>query len=195
MNAYEQGLFSTHFYTLQDFMNATALYERATWLPSQSRADMPDLIYNAASHGLHHIIDHFTSQLAALGYGNSLEDARQLVVARTTACAASIQLHRHFTDNDPTSHQHCIVAANAAVAILDTVDALRLGFLDPIMAILWSTVGKVFLDEIAKLKQSADPHGRNELEMLTHSLDRIVVAMAAHTAASPLMEPYPIPSS
>ncbi|KAI0746719.1 hypothetical protein C8Q80DRAFT_1105387 [Daedaleopsis nitida] len=209
--AYEQGLIAPQYggnYCMEDFLRgavndsnedfsplairckAGALYDRAIYVASQYRADMPNRNEYLTQFGaLDGLIERFHGQLAAIR-NRSFDDMRELLVCRTFACAAAIQLHAGFASHQPASWQKSVAVAIAAARAIDSVDLGQTRHLDPIMALLWSTIGKLLVNELRRMQQSGMPLRQGELTSVTSSLEKIVTAMSSLSASSQLMGTY-----
>ncbi|RDX54452.1 hypothetical protein OH76DRAFT_1340989 [Lentinus brumalis] len=208
--AYEQGMLVPlgGNYTTEDFLRgavddsneafsplamrakACSLQDRAIYVSSQYRADMPNRNeYLARFSALDTLIERYHRQLAAIR-NRSPEDMRELLVARTFTCAAAIQLHSTFSSQQPMSWQKTVCVAVAAGHALDVVNLNQVPHLDPILAVLWSTICKVLVSELRRVLQSAAPVRQEEITNITSSLDKITAAMTSLSASSPLMGEY-----
>ncbi|TBU42090.1 hypothetical protein BD309DRAFT_867035 [Dichomitus squalens] len=208
--AYEQGLLVPRHggnYSMEDFLRgavddssedfsslalrakAGALYDRAIYVSSQYRIDMPDRndFVNRFT-ALDNHIERFHRKLAAIR-NRGPDDMRELLVSRTFACAASIQLHSAFSSSQPMSWQKTVGVAIAASRALDIVDVNQYQHLDPVIAILWSTICKVLIGEIRRIRHGAGSVRQDDLTGPTSSLDRITAAMAILSTTCPLMDP------
>lgn len=76
-------------------------------------------------------INNLPAQLPAAAPG----DACETLVACTVARVAVIQLHIRFSREQERSRDSCVAAANAVVATIRDIDAGRIGYIDPIMAV------------------------------------------------------------
>ncbi|KAI0696778.1 hypothetical protein C8T65DRAFT_743467 [Cerioporus squamosus] len=205
--AYEQGMLVPHGgnYTTEDFLRgavddsneafsplairakACALQDRAIYVSSQYRVDMPNRNEYLARFGaLDTLIERYHRQLAAIG-NRSPEDMRELLVARTFTCAAAIQLHSTFSSQQLMSWQKTVCVAVAAGRALDVVNVNQVSHLDPVLAVLWSTICKVLVNELRRVLQSASPVRQEEVTNITSSLDKITGAMTILSANSLLM--------
>lgn len=136
---------------------AGALYDRAIYIASQYRAgtsvraaeiantvpdpytvnhaDMPNRNeFFARFNALDTVIERFHRQLAAIR-NRSPDDMREVLVCRTFACVAAIQLHSAFSGTQPTSWQKTLCVAIAAGRALDIVDISQARHIDPVMAV------------------------------------------------------------
>lgn len=79
-------------------------------------------------------IERFHRQLAAVT-NRKPDDMRELLVSRTFACAAAIQLHSVFSSSQPISRKKTICAAISSGRALDIVDVNQYRHLDPVIAV------------------------------------------------------------
>ncbi|KAI1798255.1 hypothetical protein LXA43DRAFT_19782 [Ganoderma leucocontextum] len=206
--AYEQGMLVPRHggnYSMEDFVRgavedsnedfsplalrakAAALYDRAIYVSSQYRVDMPnrDDFLNCFNT-LDSIIERFHRQLIAIR-NRKPDDMRELLVSRTFACAAAIQLHSVFSGSQPMLWKKTVCIAVSASRALDIVNINQYRHLDPVIAILWSTICKVLMAEIGRVKQGATPVIQEDLTGVTSSLDRIMATMGILSSTCPLM--------
>ncbi|KZT10443.1 uncharacterized protein LAESUDRAFT_425502 [Laetiporus sulphureus 93-53] len=137
--------------SLARLAKAAALFERTTRLASQWT---PTMVYVerfiADSLVLDSVIDQFIASLPPIGTPPTQEDARKLLLTHTFALTATIQVHGTLKQAEGgTAQGKDVVAAHAAVAALDSIDLAQLAFADPILAILWTSVCRVLIGEIA----------------------------------------------
>ncbi|PIL27471.1 transcription factor [Ganoderma sinense ZZ0214-1] len=165
---------------------AAALYDRAIYVSSQYRVDMPNrndfLNY---FNSLDSKIERFHRQLVAVK-DRRPDDMREVLVSRTFACAAAIQLHAVFSSTQPMSWKKTICVAVSASRALDIVDINQYPHLDPVIAILWSTICKVLITEMDRVKHGATP-AQEDLAGVTLSLDKIMATMGVLSTTCPLM--------
>lgn len=86
--------------------------------------------FAALDNLINSFINKFPSASAALQ-----ADTSELLVARTIARVATIQLHIRFSKEQPASHGAFLAAADAALATVQSIDPDRAGCVDPIMAV------------------------------------------------------------
>ncbi|RPD65437.1 hypothetical protein L226DRAFT_567324 [Lentinus tigrinus ALCF2SS1-7] len=205
--AYEQGMVVPHSgnYSVEDFLRGAVddsnedfsplairvkscgLHDRAIYIAQQYRVDMPNRNEFLARFGaLDTLIERYHRQLAGIR-NRSPEDMREVLVARTITCTAAIQLHSTFSSHQPMSWQKTVCVAVAAGRALDVVNVSQGLHLDPILAVLWSTICKVLVGELRRVLQSATPVRQEEVANITSSLDKITATMTTLSANSPLM--------
>lgn len=80
------------------------------------------------------VIERFHRQLVAVK-NRKPDDMRELLVSRTFACAAAIQLHSAFSSAQPTSWKKTICVAVSASRALDIIDLNQYRHLDPVVAV------------------------------------------------------------
>ncbi|OCH88014.1 hypothetical protein OBBRIDRAFT_758881 [Obba rivulosa] len=163
---------------------AAALYERANRLVSrlQAAAQPGDLLLSEFL-ALDNLISRFVPRIGHGSNSTSSPDApRELLVTRTLACCARIELHLQFADSTAASRQKCIAAAAAAVAAMNGVDFEGMGYIDPIMAILWFNVSQVMLSELRRVQAGG------QWDAIMNSLNRVLAAMSVFAPTCPLMQ-------
>ncbi|GJE98222.1 C6 transcription factor domain-containing protein [Phanerochaete sordida] len=162
---------------------AATLFAQASALAARYSDDMPDkpVFWHefAALDGLvRGFVERFPQVPPALQ-----GDALERLVARTVAHGAVIQLHIRFAKEQAGSHDACLAAANAVLAGVQGVGP-QLGYIDPIMAILLSSVCQVFLGE---LKAFGAVYDEAYVAGIRASLDRVVRIMESLGDVCPLM--------
>ncbi|KAI8970554.1 hypothetical protein BD414DRAFT_427596 [Trametes punicea] len=178
---------SDEFSSLALRAKAAALCDSALHLSWTYRPDMPNRAeYLARFSALDSLIERFHRRLAAIRNGTP-DDLRELLVCRTYACVAAIQLHSAFASNQPASRQKTVNVALAAARALDLTDFNQHRHLDPVIAEFWSTICKVLIEEMRRVTTSASAARQDDIVRITSSLDRIMGAMAALAPSSPLI--------
>ncbi|KAI0674261.1 hypothetical protein C8Q78DRAFT_989256 [Trametes maxima] len=168
-------------------VKAATLYDCALYVSSTYRPDLPNPgEFNTQFTTLDNTIERFHRQLAGVR-NRSPDDMREVLVARTLTCVAAIQLHSVFVNHQPVSRQKSLAVAIASVKALDIVDITQYRYLDPIVAILWSTVGNVFLEEMRRFRRGAAQVRQEDIARIYTSLDRVVAAMTTLSSYSHLM--------
>ncbi|KAI0646271.1 hypothetical protein C8Q79DRAFT_1000650 [Trametes meyenii] len=168
-------------------VKAAALYDSALYVSSTYRPDLPNPgEFNAQFTTLDNSIERFHRQLSGVR-NRSLDDMREVLVARTLTCVAAIQLHSVFVNHQPVSRQKSLAVAIASVKALDVVDINQYRYLDPIIAILWSTVSNVFLEEMRRFRRSTVSVRQEDMARISTSLDRVMAAMSTLASHSHLM--------
>ncbi|KIP11315.1 hypothetical protein PHLGIDRAFT_124964 [Phlebiopsis gigantea 11061_1 CR5-6] len=165
---------------------AATLFAQATVLAARYREGMPDkqLFLHEFSR-LDNLITAFINTLPQVRRVTPGE-ACDVLIACTVARVAVIQLHIRFVREQERSRDSCVATANSIVATLQNIDVGRVGFIDPIMAILLSAVCQVFIGEIRTynaMQSLEDPY----VASLTASLDRVLALMSDFSAVCPLM--------
>ncbi|KAI0790660.1 hypothetical protein C8Q75DRAFT_97432 [Abortiporus biennis] len=169
-----------------------ALFEKATRLASQWTPGMVNFdAYYLEVFQVDNLIRRFAETLLPLTTPEvtaNPEITANLIVTHTFACVSAIRLHSNFdiigAATNPTGlsagiEKSDLIAARAAVVFIDSVHLEDLPFLDPIVAVLWYTVCKVFVDAIV-----VNPAVRQDLVI---SLRKVMHAMAKYAPLSPLM--------
>ncbi|PCH45038.1 hypothetical protein WOLCODRAFT_91112 [Wolfiporia cocos MD-104 SS10] len=149
---------------------SSALFERATrlasqWTPSESSvrstlspADGQTLamayVEQAAADFflLDNVIDRYTALLLASPEALDHDAAFKVLLTRTFAYVATIRVHGILKQVEGLAQDKDLDAARAAVALIDTVNLTGCPFINPIMAILWTAICRVFIGEIVKLR-------------------------------------------
>lgn len=118
-------------------VKAAALYDHAQYVGSQFRADLApparaELLARAGA--LDALIQR--AHGALIGVRNrSADDMREVLLARTFLCAASVQLQAGLVSTQLPAWQRSVCAAVAAGGALDLVDVSQFPFLDPVIAV------------------------------------------------------------
>ncbi|KAJ6494730.1 hypothetical protein C8R47DRAFT_1213414 [Mycena vitilis] len=77
---------------------------------------------------------------------------RALIVGRSIAHAATIQLHGIFAHTSPESKESCLAAAKTILELPSDADLLDSSFVHPIFSMIWAAACAVAVDEIAGLR-------------------------------------------
>ncbi|KZT10470.1 uncharacterized protein LAESUDRAFT_755967 [Laetiporus sulphureus 93-53] len=186
--------------SLARLAKGAALFERATRLASQWTPAMVYVEQFATDFlVLDSVIDQFVASLPPIETAPTQNGARTLLLTYTFALAATIQVHGTLKQTGGgTAQEKDVAAAHAAAAALDGIDLAQLPFVDPILAILWTSVCRVLIGEVARVRvlwTSALLHDGDtaaatlEAEHDGHltALHKILDAMAALAPAAPLM--------
>ncbi|GBE87925.1 hypothetical protein SCP_1201510 [Sparassis crispa] len=226
MENYEEGGFAPNILgvrTIESFLNntpsssgsgtsslalhakAAALYERATrlsshWSPTMANAE--EFFANVAL--LDSVIDHFTASLRPIEAATSPHVARDLLVTHSLARAATIQLYARLSEaaTGPRGTKK-LIAAKASAALLNNINLNHSVYINPILAMIWTTVCRVLIEELSRLRPgwtsslllvgnesaSADPL-QNMLAaqaQLNDALENIFRAMSVFSRTSPVM--------
>ncbi|CAL1711048.1 unnamed protein product [Somion occarium] len=204
MEAYERGALANVFSsnTVQTFLaglvvtpdmghaplalraQATILYSRASWMASQYRDGMPNI---ATLQDECLAFDGFVTNFISTLTINPRN--RDDLVTLTLARVALIQLHVNFASTERRSRDSCMAAARAALAVIRDICAAELGYIDPIMAILWTAIGQVFIREIdrVKAKGTGQAGGDAYLNDLTSCVAQTTARMADFSSICPIM--------
>ncbi|EMD36510.1 hypothetical protein CERSUDRAFT_95807 [Gelatoporia subvermispora B] len=167
---------------------AAALYERANHLVSRLESTaQPGEALLSEFLALDTLITRFMPRIGHGPNNSSLPDGtRDLLVTRTLACAARVELHLKFAEGTSASRQKCLAAAAAAVAALNGVNVEALGYIDPIMAILWFNISQVMLLELRRLQSGGRRNG--QWDGIMNSLNGVLAAMSMFAPTCPLMQ-------
>ncbi|KAI0821109.1 hypothetical protein BC629DRAFT_424612 [Irpex lacteus] len=119
--------------------------------------------------------------------GNEL-DALEILVASTLARVAAIQLHHQFSGNRqaPSLRDTCVQHAQMVAAAVQTVGQ-QVRILDPIMAVMLTSVCQVFVSEISTQSSSGQAGSQEYITALTTSLDAVVHLLTELGTVCPLM--------
>ncbi|KAK7051530.1 hypothetical protein VNI00_004505 [Paramarasmius palmivorus] len=155
-------------------MSAISMFAKASTLFSKSKnfADSvsstsltPSGITNGVTNYLQYLdnlIDEFTSALTPLGPPNTMgipAPALHLtILTHTLAYTSTIHLHSPFAVTDARSSTKSLSAANLVSQLLPHIDYLvsdtngRSTSINPAFGALWLTVGRVFVNELVRLR-------------------------------------------
>jgi len=75
-----------------------------------------------------------------------------LLMAHTLSQTATIQLHLRFITQNSTSRSRCLAAANAIVRVLQLLPIYQLKYLNPTIAVFWSTASEVLAGGLGSLR-------------------------------------------
>ncbi|TFY77368.1 hypothetical protein EWM64_g6643 [Hericium alpestre] len=140
---------------LAQMSNASALFDRATYLSSCWRPDLPNMdAFYTTFVAVDNRIDEFRSQLYNLPH---LADAdsdvvRTMHVIHCLANTASIQLHSAFAQQNVGSRNKCFMAAQAIVQANMDVRAHEFLIINPILGIVWGAACQVFIRELVFMR-------------------------------------------
>ncbi|KAJ7473680.1 hypothetical protein B0H11DRAFT_2036862 [Mycena galericulata] len=121
--------------------------------------------------------------------GTPEEPKACFAVARTLTQVAIIRLHAHRIHTSDLSRGKYLSAARAVIHILNETDFARHIHIDPILGVMWATVGEVFVSELSNIRsfgvigQLAETYAD-----LSACLDTLLSIMRRFSASSPLME-------
>ncbi|KAJ8074019.1 hypothetical protein PM082_012309 [Marasmius tenuissimus] len=176
------------------YSKASILLSRATLLRYRaSRAPVTsDSI--ASFNNLGQLIDSFASELPPVPTTTSASTVQNVVLIHTLAYTSIIRLHSAFADTDARSSAKSLATAQAAIALLPTVDALRqdddvvqFPILNPIFAVLWDIVGEVLVKEIKRLRRLRPTVVRDQISEIEGMLEGLMTTMQELSGHSPLI--------
>ncbi|KAL0065028.1 hypothetical protein AAF712_008021 [Marasmius tenuissimus] len=176
------------------YSKASILLSRATLLRHRaSRAPVTsDSI--ASFNNLGQLIDSFASELPPVPTTTSASTVQNVVLIHTLAYTSIIRLHSAFADTDARSSTKSLATAQAAIALLPTVDALRqdddvvqFPILNPIFAVLWDIVGEVLVKEIKRLRRLRPTVVRDQISEIEGMLEGLMTTMQELSGHSPLI--------
>ncbi|KAI9063679.1 hypothetical protein FKP32DRAFT_1650862 [Trametes sanguinea] len=168
-------------------VKAASLCERVTYLLLAYRPDSPNAAEFLSQFAtLDNVIERFHRQVAGI-QNRSPDDMREVLICRIYACVAAIRLHSVFASHQPASRQKCLSVAIASARALDVIDLNQYRHLDPIVAEMWTTICKVLIEEVRRLRAGAIPVRQEDMARIVNSLDRIMGAMAIIAPTNPLM--------
>ncbi|KAI1796900.1 hypothetical protein LXA43DRAFT_985034 [Ganoderma leucocontextum] len=182
---------SSHDSQLSLRAKAATLFERATHLASQWATATDRNEFYARYVALDGLIDRFTVALPPLDRAGNADTAMTSLVTHTLARAATIQLRSSFKDYDRLNDRKDLAAAQTAASLLENFNALPV-CVDPILAILWTAVCRVFIAHMsvpthaqAAAGPSSAPTTQREAVRTLH--DRVLAVMNRFRDTSPLM--------
>ncbi|KZT10441.1 uncharacterized protein LAESUDRAFT_755949 [Laetiporus sulphureus 93-53] len=194
--------------SLARLAKGAALFERATRLASQWTPAMVYIEQFAVDFFfLDSVIDQFVASLPPIEAAPTQADARTLLLTHTFALAATIRVHGTLKQAEGgTAQDRDVAAAHAAAAALDSIDLAQLAFADPILAILWTSVCRALIGEIARVRvlwtsallRDGDTTAASETAETAaalgaahdghlSALQKVLDAMAVLASAAPLM--------
>ncbi|KAF7362540.1 hypothetical protein MVEN_00602000 [Mycena venus] len=184
MDDYKQGLLTSDIHgdsTVRNFLQQTAtpgyherpsitalnvkaciLLHRAVYMHGQYRPNVPEREAQSwwtAFGVVDQLINSLRSELPDLAaqlqvQGRSPGSARTILLTHSLLNAATIKLHSIFY-TDPTSRQNCLAAARDMFRFGGT-NPQGLGYLNPMMGTLWMTACSVFIDELRRIRATAE---------------------------------------
>ncbi|KAF7332915.1 Transcriptional activator protein acu-15 [Mycena venus] len=177
------------FSTLALHSKASILLERAISFSANNADDFDDM----ESDAFDVLLDQFMLSLPlGLGLGCGDELKPRLLVLQTLTHAAIIRLHAHRCHTSDESRRKYLTAAAAVINIITNTDFSTWRHIDPIMGILWTTVGEVFVAELSNaeiLGGGAAGSLTEQYQDLTFCLETILSAMRSFSSI-PLMERF-----
>ncbi|EPT00317.1 hypothetical protein FOMPIDRAFT_1030577 [Fomitopsis schrenkii] len=152
------------------------------------------------------LIDEFMHALAPVATAPDAPTASKLLLVHTLACVASNQLHKHFRQGDAPIANKDYTAAISVTTALDALNPAQVGFVNPIFAILWTSVSRALIAEMVRLRGAwasasiqVTVSAGDELQMFENEHSRVVAALAKITAVMkalsrgcPLMGQWPL---
>ncbi|PIL35487.1 transcription factor [Ganoderma sinense ZZ0214-1] len=182
---------SSHDSQLSLRAKAATLFERATHLASQWSTVTDRNDFYARYVVLDGLIDRFTAALSPLDRSRDADAAMTVLVTHTLARAATIQLRSSFKDYDRLKDRKDLAAAQAAAALLENFNVPPVS-VDPILAILWTAVCRVFIGQattVARGQAGAGPSSSptGQRDAARGLLDRVLAVMNRFRETSPLM--------
>ncbi|KAK7053569.1 transcriptional activator protein acu-15 [Favolaschia claudopus] len=155
---------------------------------------------NISLDSLEVLLDQFMLSLPLAGSGPALkadpgDDAKEsrLLVTQTLTNVAIIRLHAPRINTHPESRTKYMTAAMSVIHIMTTTDLARHAG-DPILGVLWATVGQVFVTELGSMDSSiggGDAAGRyltEQYQDLTYCLETTLTAMRSCSSDNPFIE-------
>ncbi|KAI3603775.1 hypothetical protein WG66_006692 [Moniliophthora roreri] len=144
---------------------------------------------------LDNLIDKFTSSLAPIPQDTqiSASDVHLAVLIHTLAYTSAIHLHSPFAATDARSSTKSLSVAELATGLLPYIDYLALqtaeGFpiVNPIFGALWFVVGKVFVEELRRLRGLRRSSSASRTNEVFAMLGRLKATMAAIGQSSPFV--------
>ncbi|KAI3603740.1 hypothetical protein WG66_006727 [Moniliophthora roreri] len=144
---------------------------------------------------LDNLIDKFTSSLAPIPQDTqiSASDVHLAVLIHTLAYTSAIHLHSPFAATDARSSTKSLSVAELATGLLPYIDYLASqtaeGFpiVNPIFGALWFVVGKVFVEELRRLRGLRRSSSASRANEVFAMLERLKASMAAVGQSSPFV--------
>ncbi|KAJ3531178.1 hypothetical protein NM688_g7610 [Phlebia brevispora] len=175
---------------------AAALYERAHHISLYQRRNLPQ--YDVAAASLDTAIDCFMQYVPALQAPGSPEhgdadavSAHTLVMVHALGHCATIQLHRGFIGQNAGSIVKCFTAASMVARLSPHINAVNIGCVNPITAVLWAAAADGLVQCLRSLQNfqrsrvGSSPSMPNE-EGIVFCLNTLMSAMTAFAQLSPL---------
>ncbi|KAJ7479215.1 hypothetical protein FB451DRAFT_175074 [Mycena latifolia] len=165
------------------YAKAGILFETATRLAARYRTSkapdwrVVDLVDYGATGGISRTdpefagldrkIDAFNAALPAI-------QSKVMLVVHTLAHVATIQLYNPLIQDHASARAKSLSAARAIAEILVKTDIPKVGLIDPVLAPLWTSTCRVFINEITRRRaQGAANHTQGMME----SLNVVIAAM------------------
>nr|GAT48330.1 predicted protein [Mycena chlorophos] len=125
------------------------LYQKADELARTSTGPTREL------QQLYALVDAFRNALPSpttLARPPTPTSTRELVVAHSLAHAAAVRIHGLYALTDPSAKITRLAAARSVLGIIAAVPMKHLRWINPIMASVWVSASRVFLEEIASVQ-------------------------------------------
>ncbi|KAH9847663.1 hypothetical protein C2E23DRAFT_490406 [Lenzites betulinus] len=174
---------------LASHAKASILFERATALASEwSSNETNRNEFYGRFLGLDSLIDRFIATLPPIDRSGNPDIALTSLVTHTLARAATIQLRSSFKDYDRMNDGKDLVAAQAAALVLErALPSMTSRHVDPILAILWTAVCRVFIASTTGSGSHASAVSPQQQQQHRAMLERVMAAMNRFRETSPLM--------
>ncbi|KZT67106.1 hypothetical protein DAEQUDRAFT_714018 [Daedalea quercina L-15889] len=173
------------------YAKAATLLGRSTMLSKQWSSTAADAERFAAEFvNLDGLVDRFAHALAPVETAPDPQTASKLLLVHTLACVASIQLHKGFRQGDaPIANKDYGTALDVTLA-LDAINPAQVTFVNPIFAILWTSVSRALIAEMVRLRgvwasasvQVGHSSAGDELQIVENEHSKVVAALAKITA-------------
>ncbi|KAH9829682.1 uncharacterized protein C8Q71DRAFT_863060 [Rhodofomes roseus] len=176
------------------YAKAATLVGRSTVLSMQWSSTAADPEQFAAEFvNLDNLTDRFIHSLAPVETAPDQQTASKLLLVHTLACVASIQLHKSFREGDiPIANKDYAAALNVTAA-LDAINPAQVSFVNPILAILWTSVSRILIAEMVRLRSlwasTSVQVAHNDLQIVEGEHSRVVAALATITALMSALSP------
>ncbi|KAJ7631636.1 hypothetical protein DFH06DRAFT_698725 [Mycena polygramma] len=144
---------------------AAVLWEQAnclvvSWQPEMEQLQSHEFFSSFASLDSH--INDFQHKMAFPNpIPHTLSERRTLIVGRSMAHAATIQLHGIFAHTSLESKEKCLAAAKRILELTAEADLLESAFVYPIFSTIWAAACSVAVDEIAALRTARRARGHD----------------------------------
>ncbi|KAH8093820.1 hypothetical protein BXZ70DRAFT_385284 [Cristinia sonorae] len=176
---------------LATIAKAAALYEHANRHATLWKTDI------TARQGdfmrLDSCVERFKQTLPTLVHSQnpSHEVLHSLLLVYTLSQCATIQLHVRFVRQNSTSRSRCLAAANAVVRFAQTLPIQQLKFVNPIMAVLYSSTADVILDGLRSLRSMRSAWASSAAlpgdDVLEATLGQLIAVTEHFATNSPIM--------
>ncbi|KAJ7479242.1 hypothetical protein FB451DRAFT_1395827 [Mycena latifolia] len=148
------------------YAKAGILFETATRLVARCRTsgisrNDPEFV------GLDRKIDAFNAALPAI-------QSKVMLVVHTLAHVATIRLYNPLSQDHASARAKSLSAARAIAEILVKTDIPKVGLIDPVLAPLWTSTCRVFINEITRRRTQG---AANHIQGMIESLNVVIAAM------------------